>query len=132
MGIFDKTPMRIVFYRVKVSQQTCLRVGPPSDASCALKIVLILTELTSRILISLPISIVGVHYAPVLTLKRNQRLQYSDNPASRTLAAATFTDTQAMSVEACITFCNQGGFIFAGVEFAQECCTCLYSSMKCL
>ncbi|KAJ7119093.1 WSC domain-containing protein [Mycena epipterygia] len=28
-----------------------------------------------------------------------------------------------MTVETCIAFCGGGGFIFAGVEFGQECCT---------
>jgi len=27
-----------------------------------------------------------------------------------------------MTVENCVNFCNGQGFIYAGVEFAQECC----------
>ncbi|KAI0052846.1 copper radical oxidase [Auriscalpium vulgare] len=46
---------------------------------------------------------------------------YTDNPATRTLSSASFTDTQNMTVENCVTFCDNQAFIFAGVEFAQEC-----------
>jgi hypothetical protein len=45
-----------------------------------------------------------------------------DNPANRTLEAASFTDTSTMTVESCISFCGAKSFIYAGVEFGQECC----------
>ena len=32
-----------------------------------------------------------------------------------------------MTVENCVNFCNGQHFIFAGVEFAQECCKCTFS-----
>ncbi|KAJ7635293.1 galactose oxidase [Roridomyces roridus] len=45
---------------------------------------------------------------------------YTDgNP--RTLTGATTVDTTNMTVENCIAFCDGQNFIFAGVEFAQEC-----------
>ncbi|KAI0033597.1 hypothetical protein K488DRAFT_84794 [Vararia minispora EC-137] len=46
---------------------------------------------------------------------------YTDNVAARTLTSASFTNTTGMTVEACVGFCDQQSFIFAGVEFAQEC-----------
>ncbi|TCD64794.1 hypothetical protein EIP91_003605 [Steccherinum ochraceum] len=38
----------------------------------------------------------------------------TDNPGARTLSGDTFTDTAAMTVESCVNFCNNKGFIFAG------------------
>ncbi|KAI0315679.1 copper radical oxidase [Amylostereum chailletii] len=46
---------------------------------------------------------------------------YTDNPASRTLTAASFTNTTGMTIESCVSFCDRQSFIFAGTEFAQEC-----------
>ncbi|KAF5325452.1 hypothetical protein D9619_009970 [Psilocybe cf. subviscida] len=46
---------------------------------------------------------------------------WSDNPTLRTLRSSTFTDTTAMTVEKCATFCSNGSFNLAGVEFGQEC-----------
>ncbi|KAL5480284.1 hypothetical protein ACEPAI_1554 [Sanghuangporus weigelae] len=58
---------------------------------------------------------------------------FTDDPASRTLTGATYADTTGMTVENCITFCSgsntgangipvqSSSFIFAGVEFGQEC-----------
>ncbi|CAL1701840.1 unnamed protein product [Somion occarium] len=45
----------------------------------------------------------------------------TDNPGARSLTGSTFTDTQAMTVESCVNFCVSGGFVFAGLEFSQEC-----------
>ncbi|KAF7353876.1 hypothetical protein MVEN_01073500 [Mycena venus] len=45
---------------------------------------------------------------------------FTDVSTARTLAA-TATVSANMTVETCISFCNAGGFIFAGVEFGQEC-----------
>ena len=57
-----------------------------------------------------------------------------DDTASRTLTGPTYTDTVNMTVENCIAFCSGAStgsngipaqsetFIFAGLEFAQECC----------
>ncbi|KAF5325450.1 hypothetical protein D9619_009976 [Psilocybe cf. subviscida] len=44
---------------------------------------------------------------------------WSDNPAARTLKAASFTDATGMTVDSCQTFCNNRHFNLAGVEFAQ-------------
>ncbi|EIN04521.1 galactose oxidase [Punctularia strigosozonata HHB-11173 SS5] len=46
---------------------------------------------------------------------------WTDDTGSRTLGAASFTDTANMTVENCISFCDKQSFIFAGIEFAQEC-----------
>ena len=47
----------------------------------------------------------------------------SDNvDGGRTLAAATYTNTTSMTVESCVGFCNSQNYIFAGIEYAQECC----------
>ncbi|KAJ7659245.1 copper radical oxidase [Mycena polygramma] len=46
---------------------------------------------------------------------------YTDNTAARTLTGATTTDPANMTVENCIGFCDAKHFIFAGVEFMQEC-----------
>ncbi|KAH8105346.1 galactose oxidase [Cristinia sonorae] len=45
----------------------------------------------------------------------------TDNPGGRTLGDDSFTDTVGMTVESCVTFCNNKNFIFAGLEFSQEC-----------
>lgn len=45
----------------------------------------------------------------------------SDNPGARSLTGSAFTDTEKMTVESCVNFCAQGGFIFAGLEFSQVC-----------
>ncbi|KAJ6532912.1 galactose oxidase [Mycena vulgaris] len=45
---------------------------------------------------------------------------YTDG-AARTLTGASNTDTANMTVENCIAFCDSKNFIFAGVEFMQEC-----------
>jgi len=47
---------------------------------------------------------------------------FRDAVATRTLTSATFTNTTGMTVEACVGFCDAQSFIYAGVEFAQECC----------
>ncbi|KAJ8507753.1 hypothetical protein ONZ45_g9902 [Pleurotus djamor] len=31
------------------------------------------------------------------------------------------SDTKNLTIESCIAFCDNAGFIFAGVEFGQEC-----------
>ncbi|KAF4588036.1 hypothetical protein EYR38_009997 [Pleurotus pulmonarius] len=46
---------------------------------------------------------------------------FTDNPGARSLSSAAFTSTDSMTVEACISFCDASSFIFAGVEFGQEC-----------
>ncbi|KAJ7491666.1 WSC domain-containing protein [Mycena galericulata] len=46
---------------------------------------------------------------------------YTDNNAARTLSGAATVDTNNMTVENCIAFCDSKQFIFAGVEFIQEC-----------
>lgn len=45
---------------------------------------------------------------------------YTD--VGRTLTGGGYTDNVAMTDESCINYCNSGGFIYAGTEYAQECC----------
>ena len=45
-----------------------------------------------------------------------------DNVGARTLTSASYTDTKNMTVENCVNFCNGQKYIYAGVEYAQECC----------
>ncbi|KAJ7765712.1 WSC domain-containing protein [Mycena metata] len=45
---------------------------------------------------------------------------FTDVSTARTLAATAMTAPN-LTVESCIAFCNAGGFIFAGVEFGEEC-----------
>ena len=51
-----------------------------------------------------------------------------DPPGGRTLSSAETTDTTGMTVESCIAFCSNGGFVYAGIEYAQECCMMHLSS----
>ncbi|KAI6024210.1 copper radical oxidase-like protein [Pisolithus marmoratus] len=46
-----------------------------------------------------------------------------DNTGTRTLSAASYTNTTGMTVESCLSFCSSGAnsYIYAGVEYAQEC-----------
>jgi len=46
---------------------------------------------------------------------------YTDNVAARTLTSAGYTDTTNMTVENCVNFCNKQNYIYAGVEYGQEC-----------
>ncbi|CAK5270562.1 unnamed protein product [Mycena citricolor] len=47
---------------------------------------------------------------------------YTDNQAGgRTLLGASFTNTTGMTVQRCIAFCDGQSFIYAGVEYGQEC-----------
>lgn len=45
-----------------------------------------------------------------------------DSVSARTLSTASYTDTSGMTEEACISYCTDGGYTYAGVEFGQECC----------
>jgi hypothetical protein len=55
--------------------------------------------------------------ADVLTL-----IQIRDNVGGRTLTSATYADTKNMTVENCVSFCNNQHYIYSGVEYGQECC----------
>ncbi|KAJ3716745.1 WSC domain-containing protein [Lentinula guzmanii] len=46
---------------------------------------------------------------------------YTDISTARTLSAATIPASDNMTLETCVAFCSSVDFIFAGVEFAQEC-----------
>ncbi|KAJ7126404.1 WSC domain-containing protein [Mycena crocata] len=45
----------------------------------------------------------------------------SDSSKSRSLLGASYVNTSAMTVEACVAFCSSGGFTISGVEFGSEC-----------
>ena len=49
----------------------------------------------------------------------NYFILYSDISTSRTLAAASFVQ-DPMTIEICINFCHNAGYIYAGVEFGRE------------
>lgn len=47
----------------------------------------------------------------------------SDNVGNvRTIGSASYTDNAAMTDESCITYCTNKGYIYAGTEYASECC----------
>lgn len=46
---------------------------------------------------------------------------YSD-PGPRTLSGSGYTDAAAMTDESCISYCSGLGYIYAGTEYANECC----------
>ncbi|TFK31652.1 WSC domain-containing protein [Crucibulum laeve] len=46
---------------------------------------------------------------------------YTDSTSSRTLATASFTSVDGMTITSCVNFCNSGGYRFAGMEFGREC-----------
>jgi hypothetical protein len=60
--------------------------------------------------------------ADLLTL-----LQIRDNTTARTLTSAGYTDTKSMTVENCVNYCTSLNFIYAGVEYGQECCEWCFS-----
>ena len=43
---------------------------------------------------------------------------------ARSRGGATYTNTTGMTGESCVSFCSSQDFNFAGLEYAQECCTC--------
>ena len=47
-----------------------------------------------------------------------------DNVGARTLSSASYANSNSMTVESCISFCSPGSnsYIYAGVEYADECC----------
>jgi WSC domain len=47
---------------------------------------------------------------------------WTDNVNSRSLYSAAYTDGTAMTEESCIAFCSSKGYVYAGVEYSQECC----------
>ena len=48
-------------------------------------------------------------------------LVHRDNVQGRALTAAAYTSTTDMTVESCISFCDGKGYIYAGLEWYQEC-----------
>ncbi|KAJ7482564.1 hypothetical protein FB451DRAFT_1084926 [Mycena latifolia] len=76
-------------------------------------------------LMSLPYALAGPHRRQSVpsTLPGNWSSIgcYTDNAGARTLTGASTTDLVNMTVENCIGFCDSKKFVFAGVEFMQEC-----------
>ena len=58
-------------------------------------------------------------------LSRRRADFFSDTTGVRTLSASTYADATDMTVENCISFCDDRDFIYAGVEWSQECCKLL-------
>ena len=54
-------------------------------------------------------------------------LHFRDNVAARTLTSVGYTDTKNMTVENCVNFCDTQNFVYAGVEYGQECCKWCFS-----
>ncbi|KAI0246523.1 copper radical oxidase [Lactifluus subvellereus] len=46
---------------------------------------------------------------------------YTDDVAARTLTSAEYTNATDMTVEKCVNFCKDQYFIYAGVEYGEEC-----------
>ena len=44
-----------------------------------------------------------------------------DSAASPTLSSGGYTDTNSMTVETCVNFCNARNFFYAGLENGQDC-----------
>ncbi len=55
----------------------------------------------------------------------------SDSTDARVLAERTLVKggPEMNTVESCVGACNAAGYPLAGVEFANECCTCFASSL---
>ncbi len=65
------------------------------------------------------------HQQPSLRCLRTTDMPYrtiSDDMGSRTLKGPVYYSGNAMTASACINFCNAQGFVYAGTEYAGECC----------
>jgi hypothetical protein len=47
---------------------------------------------------------------------------YTDNGNPRTLSGASYANITGMTAETCVNFCSSQYYIYAGNEYAQECC----------
>ena len=58
----------------------------------------------------------------------------SDDVGSRTLSAASYANATGMTVESCVSFCSTGSnsYVYAGVEYADECCETSRLSHSCI
>lgn len=58
---------------------------------------------------------------------------YTDSVAARSLAVGTAVPggAGAMTVQACTTACRAGNYLYAGLEYASECCKCFFLSSHC-
>jgi len=56
---------------------------------------------------------------------------YTDG-GPRTLNGPSYVNTTDMTIGSCIAFCNTQYYIYAGVEYAQECCKYFCLSKVCL
>ncbi|KAF8573858.1 WSC-domain-containing protein [Ramaria rubella] len=46
---------------------------------------------------------------------------FEETVNSRVLNGATFTNSTEMTIEACVDFCNSQSFVYAGLEFGEQC-----------
>lgn len=47
---------------------------------------------------------------------------FVDSPAQRVLSGAVHYDTDGLTAETCVAFCDEAGFAYAGMEYTAECC----------
>ena len=68
---------------------------------------------------------------PILLSRSFIMLSGSDNVDDRSLSSASYASATGMTVESCISFCSTGAnsYIYAGVEYADECCELARSSL---
>jgi hypothetical protein len=56
-------------------------------------------------------------------MERLELTKRSDVPG-RTLTGGGYASDTLMTDEACITYCQNNGFIYAGTEYSSQCCKC--------
>jgi hypothetical protein len=52
-----------------------------------------------------------------------------DNTGSRTLNGASMT-SNTLTIESCINFCAAGNYVYAGMEYSDECCKSLFLDLS--
>lgn len=63
---------------------------------------------------------VAPHGAPDVSLLTRSRSD--QGPGNNTLQGANYTDPNSMTEEGCVAYCDARGYIYAGLEYAYECC----------
>ena len=52
----------------------------------------------------------------------NFKACWIDSVGARTLTGASYINGNTMTIEVCINLCAGGNFIYAGMEYSDECC----------
>jgi hypothetical protein len=47
---------------------------------------------------------------------------FVDGVAERSLDGAVYFDAAGLTAETCISYCEEAGFAYAGMEYSAECC----------